>query len=138
MSVEQNKKLAAELIKAVSAGDAEGIRTCMAPEASWWVMGFPRDRTMTRDQFIGASCGIVRKVLPDGLNLTVLGMTAEDDRVAVEAEGYAYTIDRKLYNNFYHFLFQVREGKVIRAMEYTNPSHGLEVFGNLVKHLPRP
>jgi ketosteroid isomerase-like protein len=94
MSIEQNKKIAEELIKAVSARNAEDIRTYMAPEASWWVMGFPRDRTMTRDQFIRASCGIVRKVLPDGLNLKVLEMTAEGDRVAVEAEDHAHTVDK--------------------------------------------
>ena len=56
MSIEQNKKIAAELIKAVSAGNAEGIRSYRASEASWWVMGSPRDRTMTRDQFISAFC----------------------------------------------------------------------------------
>ncbi len=137
MSIERNKNAAAQLIEAVSAGDPDGIRTYMAPEAVWWVMGFPRGRTMTRDEFIRASCGIIRKVLPDGLNLKVLGMTAEADRVAVEAEGHAYTVDHKLYNNFYHFLFELRGGKVIRAMEYTNPMHGLEVFGDLVRHLPR-
>ena len=76
-------------------------------------------------------------MLPDGLNLKVLGMTEEGDRVAVEAEGHSYTVDKKLYNNFYHFLFELREGKVIRAREYTNPKHGIEVFRDLVKHLPR-
>ena len=136
MSIEQNKKIAEDLIKAVSAGNAEGIRTHMAPEASWWVMGFPRDRTMTRDQFIRAFCGIVRKVLLDGLNLNVLEMTAEGDLLALEAEGHAYTVEKKAYNNFYHFLFELRDRKVIRAIVH-NPKHGLEVFGDLVKHLPR-
>jgi len=137
LSIEQNKAIAAELINAISAGDAEGIRNCVSPEARWWVMGFPRDRTMTRDQMIRGARGIIDKVLPDGFNMKMLGITAEGDRVAVEAEGYSYTVDKKLYNNFYHFMFEFREGKVIRAMEYTNPRHALEVLGDVVKHLGR-
>jgi uncharacterized protein len=135
MSIEQNKAMAAELIKAISAGDADGIRRYVDPEAKWWVMGFPRDRTMTRDQMIRGARAIIGKVLPGGFNMKVLGMTAEGDRVAVEAEGHSYTVDNKLYNNFYHFLLEFRDGKVISAMEYTNPKHALEVLGDVVKGL---
>jgi ketosteroid isomerase-like protein len=52
MSIEQNKALATELVKAISAGDADGIRKYVAADAKWWVMGFPRDRTLSRDQMI--------------------------------------------------------------------------------------
>jgi len=137
MSIEQNKAIAGELIKAISSGEAEGIRKYVAPDATWWVMGFPRDRTMTRDQMIRGARAIIDKVLPGGFNMTVLGMTAEGDRVAVEAEGRNHTVEGKLYNNFYHFLFEFRGGQVIRAMEYTNPKHALEVLGDVVKHLGR-
>ncbi len=137
MSIEQNKAIAAELIQAISTGDAEGIRRHVAPDATWWVMGFPRDRTMTRDQMIRGARAIIDKVLPGGFNMKVHGMTAEGDRVAVEAEGHAKTVEGKLYNNFYHFMFQLREGQVIRAMEYTNPKHALEVLGDVVKRFDR-
>jgi uncharacterized protein len=135
MSIEQNKALAAELVKAISAGDGDGIRKHVSPEATWWVMGFPRDRTLKRDQMIRGARAIVEKVLPGGFNMTILGMTAEDDRVAVEVEGNAHTVEGKLYNNSYHFLFVFRDGLVIRAMEYTNPKHAIEVLGDVVMHL---
>jgi uncharacterized protein len=135
MSIEQNKAVAAELVKAISAGDADGIRGHVAPEATWWVMGFPRDRTLSRDQMIHGARAIVDKVLPGGFNMSIIGMTAEGDRVAVEVEGRSHTVEGKLYNNFYHFLFVFREGQVIRAMEYTNPQHAIEVLGDVVKHL---
>jgi ketosteroid isomerase-like protein len=137
MGLEENKALAAELIKAVSTGDADAIRRLVAEDCKWWVMGFPRDRPLTRDQMIRGARAIIDKVLPGGFNMTIAGMTAEGDRVAVEAEGRSHTVAGKLYNNFYHFLFVLRDGKVIRAMEYTNPQHAIEVLGDVVKGLGR-
>jgi uncharacterized protein len=69
--------------------------------------------------------------------MSILGITAEGDRVAVEVEGRSHTVDGKLYNNFYHFLFVLRGGQVISAMEYTNPKHAIEVLGDVVMHLGR-
>ena len=137
MSTEENKALAAELIKALSAGDADAIGRLVAADCKWWIMGFPRDRTLTRDQMLRGARAIIDQVLPGGFNMSVAGMTAEGDRVAVEAESRAHTAAGKLYNNFYHFLFVFREGKVIRGMEYTNPQHAIEVLGDVVKILGR-
>src|SRR5579885_268859 len=137
MSTEQNKALAAELIGAISTGNAEGIRKLVVEDCKWWVMGFPRDYTLTREQMIRGATAIIQKVLPGGFNMTIEGMTAEGDRVAVEAQGRSYTVDNKLYNNSYHFLFVFRDGQVVRGMEYTNPRHALEVLGDVVKGLGR-
>jgi ketosteroid isomerase-like protein len=125
------------LIKAISVGDADAISRLVAPECKWWVMGFPRDRPLTRDQMIRGARAIIDKVLPGGFNMSVSGITAEGDRVAVEAESRNHTVAGKLYNNFYHFLFEFRDGKVIRGMEYTNPQHAIEVLGDVVKGLGR-
>ena len=135
MGIEQNKALAADLIKAISSGNGEAIRNLIAEDCVWWVMGFPRDRTLTREQMVRAASSIVARVLPGGFNMKIHNITAEDDRVAVEVEGHAYTVEKKLYNNFYHFLFVFRDGKVVRGMEYTNPQHAIEVLGDIVKGL---
>ena len=50
MTTQQNKTIATELIKALSAGDADAIKRIVAEDCKWWVMGFPRDRALTRDQ----------------------------------------------------------------------------------------
>jgi len=137
MSTEQNKALAAELIKALSSGDADAIRRLVAEDCKWWVMGFPRERTLTRDQMVRGARAIIDLVLPGGFNMSIAGMTAEGDRVAVEVESRSNTVAGKLYNNFYHFLFVFRDGQVIRGMEYTNPQHAIEVLGDVVKTLGR-
>jgi ketosteroid isomerase-like protein len=137
MGTEQNKALAAELIKAISVGDAEAIRNLVSEDCKSWIAGFPRNRLFSREQMLHSARTIIDQVLPGGFNLKIDGMTAEGDRVAVEAEGHNHTVSGKLYNNFYHFLFEFRDGKVIRWMEYTNPMHALEVFGDAIKHLGR-
>jgi ketosteroid isomerase-like protein len=137
MSTEQNKALAAELINAISVGDVEGIKKLVSEDCKWWVMGFPRDQPFTRERMLRGARTIIDQVLPGGFNMKIEGMTAEADRVAVEVQGHSYTTSGKLYNNFYHFLFEFHDGKVIRGMEYTNPKHALEVLGDLVKHLGR-
>jgi ketosteroid isomerase-like protein len=137
MSTEQNKAFAAELIKAISVGDAETIRNLVAEDCTCWIAGFPRNRPFSREQMLRSARTIIDEVIPGGFNLKIDGMTAEGDRVAVEAEGHNHTVTGKLYNNFYHFLFELRDGKVIRWREYTNPMHALEVFGDAAKNLGR-
>jgi hypothetical protein len=53
--------------------------------------------------------------------MTPKGITAEGDRVAVEAESYGETASGKIYNNLYHFLFEVRGGKIQAVREYLAP-----------------
>jgi uncharacterized protein len=137
VSTEQNKEIAAELVKALSTGDAAAMERIIAEECQWWVMGFPRDRYLTRRQMVRGVRSIIDKVLPNGFNMTIRGITAEGDRVAVEAESHSHTVAGKLYNNFYHFLFVFHDGKVIRGMEYTNPQHAIEVLGDVVKTLSK-
>jgi ketosteroid isomerase-like protein len=45
-------------------------------------------------------------------------ITAEDDRVAVEAESFATHVSGKPYNNKYHFLMRYRDGKLLEFKEY--------------------
>jgi hypothetical protein len=45
-------------------------------------------------------------------------VTAEGDRVAVEANGVARTNDGYVYRNRYHFLFRFQNGTLVAAVEY--------------------
>jgi uncharacterized protein len=137
VSAEQNKVIATELVKALSTGNAAAMERIIAEDCQWWVLGFPRDRYLTRRQMLRGVRSIIDTVLPDGFNMTIRGMTAEGDRVAVEVESHSHTVAGKLYNNFYHFLFVFRDGAVIRGMEYTNPQHAIEVLGDVVKTLAK-
>ncbi|CAM6004987.1 unnamed protein product [Sphagnum balticum] len=51
------------------------------------------------------------------LNVRVVGITADDDRLALEAEG-DMMIDGHPYRNVYHWLFKIRNGKIYLANLY--------------------
>ena len=57
-------------------------------------------------------------VFPEGITFTVIAMTAEGERVAVEAESYGKHVSGRTYINKYHFLFVFRDGKLVHLKEY--------------------
>lgn len=70
---------------------------------------------------------------PAGLELTIRGVTAEGERVAVEAETLGTTADGKHYNNRYHFLFELRREKICAVREYLDSGYASEVLRPVTK-----
>ncbi len=64
--------------------------------------------------------------------LTIKRITAEEDRVAVEAESDAHLVNGKHYHNVYHFLIVVRGGKVHEVRESVDTKSAAETFGDLL------
>ena len=52
------------------------------------------------------------------ISFEILNMTAEEDRVCVEATSSGDHVSGKHYSNRYHFLFELRDGKVASLREY--------------------
>ena len=59
------------------------------------------------------------------MQVTILSMTAEEDRVAVEASstGIANPANGKRYGNFYHLLMRMKDGQVVLYKEYQDTLH---------------
>jgi ketosteroid isomerase-like protein len=64
-------------------------------------------------------------------------MIAEDDKVALQIEGRFPLKNGRLYNNFYHMYFQVRDGKVAVLKEYHDSLHFVDVFAGSTFTEPR-
>jgi uncharacterized protein len=100
----------------------------MADGATWWVAGnFPLSGTKSKTEF-AALLEQIGGALPEGIRLTPKGFTAEGDRVAVETESFARHSNGKIYQNQYHFLFEVRDGKIQAVREYLDTMHANDVF----------
>ena len=54
---------------------------------------------------------------------SVHGVTAEGDRVAIEAEGRAELKNGRIYANRYHYLFVFRDGKICQVKLYNDTKH---------------
>jgi ketosteroid isomerase-like protein len=110
----------------MAAMQAGGLdETLLTDDVSWWV---PGRGTVTKAEFQGMAAGF-RAMLAGPFTLKVLGVTADGDRVAVEAESLGKLTNGKIYNNSYHFLFLFRDGKIYQAKEYNDSAHAAEVFG---------
>lgn len=69
------------------------------------------------------------KDLLDDFRMSIKGITAQGNRVAVEAESHAiHKPNGKTYNNFYHFLFEIEDGKITKMKEYCDTQHAVDVF----------
>jgi hypothetical protein len=127
-----NKQVVRQLFECISAGDFDTVGVLLDDGATWRTqfrteaLGSLAD-VMSKKVFVEAMKGLIA-VMPKGLSLAPHGMTAEDDRVAVEAVSYGVTSKGKVYNNLYHFLFELRDGKVTAVREYCDSLHVQEVM----------
>jgi ketosteroid isomerase-like protein len=111
------------MVKTMGAGGLD--ESLLTDDVSWWV---PGRGTVTKAEFIGMAAAFA-DMLDGPFSLTVKGVTAEGDRVAVEAESLGKLRNGRTYNNTYHFLFLFRDGKIYQAREYNDSAHAAEVFG---------
>ena len=102
----------------------------MADGASWWVSGRLEGFSGRYDKVSFGPLMEGAKALYRGgaLTITPLAMTAEGDRVAVEAEGHAELLDGRVYAPHYHFLVSLRGGKVFEVREYLDTQHAKDIF----------
>ena len=126
MSVEENKDLARQFIDRFTANDIAGALELMTDDATWWIAGKP-DRLpaaglYNKEQIARLLHNMVGQ-LPDGLKMTVKSLVAEGDKVAMEAESYGELRNGRVYNQQYHFLLTIREGRINAVREYLDTQH---------------
>ena len=125
-----NKKLVSEFMEVFSTGDVEAIMGYLAPTATWWVAGTIEGiaGTKNKEEFRAMLSGLSTETKTGAIRLTPLAWTAEGDRVAVETESYSEMNNGRVYNNLYHFVFEVRDGQIQSVKEYLDTEHTRAVF----------
>ncbi|MFI5318287.1 MAG: nuclear transport factor 2 family protein [Myxococcota bacterium] len=124
----RNKALARSFLDAVSRADVDAIVAAYAPDGTCWTAGsMPISGTSSVDQIAANSRGVL-SVFPDGLRFAIHAMTAEGDRVAIEAESFGRHVSGKTYNNKYHFVLRARGGKILEWREYMDTMHANDVL----------
>jgi|SRR5579863_7193178 len=131
MQTADARQFVLDFFRELSAGNP-GCWDRVADDANWKLMAKAKDYPY-RSEYSKAS---YRKLVedsvqdfPNGLRFTITGTTAEGDRVALEAESYGMARSGKLYNNLYHLLVLVENGKIKTVREYLDSGHATEVLG---------
>jgi ketosteroid isomerase-like protein len=131
MSIEENKQLALEFIDRFTANDIAGALDLMSEDATWWIAGKP-DHLPAAGLYnkgrIGKLLYNMVGQLPGGLRMTVQGLIAEGDKVALEVESLGELRNGRIYNQQYHFLITVRAGKISGVKEYLDTQHVFAIW----------
>jgi ketosteroid isomerase-like protein len=123
MSLQTNKQTVLGFLKSLSSGKPDGKYLCA--DAQWWVPGIG---TVSREAFF-AMADNFHKLVKAPAVIGIDAVTAEEDRVAVEAHASAELLDGRMYENTYHFLFYLRDGKIREAREHNNSAVPAALFG---------
>ncbi len=127
---ETNKQIVAEFMEVFSTGDQDRYLAMMGDSATWWVGGSIEgiSGTYNKEEFRTMSGGLAEICKGGAIGLKPVAWAAEGDRVAVETESYAELNNGRVYNNLYHFVFIVRDGKIHQIKEFLDTEHTRAVF----------
>lgn len=118
MSAAANKAIISNFLEVIGQGDVAAIRAAYAEDGYCQTMG----NTLISGKFgreqVAAAAGRIFDAFPNGVRFDVVNMTAEDDRVAVEAVSHGDHVSGAHYSNHYHFFFRLRDGKITELREF--------------------
>lgn len=131
MSEEENTQVALTFLDHLSAGRVDAALGLIADDIVWWLAGRPEQFALAGPKNKAQLVEMLQAIeagMPDGIRLTVTGVTTEGSRVAVEMLADGVSATGKEYHNQYHDFFEVRDGQIHAAREYLDTAHAQEVI----------
>lgn len=127
-STDQHRALAVAFFKALERADVEAIVDAYDDEGKCHTMGNTLISGIFDKEQIRVGAAAVLGSFPQGLTFTLHNITAEGDRVAVEAESSGMHVSGRHYNNKYHFFMRFRNGKLLEFKEYMDTELVTEIL----------
>jgi ketosteroid isomerase-like protein len=129
-TAERNRRQALRFLELATHYRVDECLALMTVDVTWTVLGHPEmlqvAGTWDRTGAIRLLKGF-RKLVPEPMQTTVRGTTAEANRVAVETAVVGKLADGSIYTNNYHFLFEFRDGLIASLREYMDTLHVFDV-----------
>lgn len=128
MSIERNKQSVLDFFELMNRGDAEALADSYAEGGEVQTKG----RTLISGTYgkeqVRAFASQIYDAFPNGIAFEVVSMTAEENRVSVEAVSQGDHVSGQLYTNEYHFLFEFEAGKIRRLKEYMDTERATDIL----------
>jgi hypothetical protein len=127
----ENTELALAFLENLSTGKVDAALDLIADDVVWWLAGKPEQFALAGRKDKAQFAEMLSQIeagMPNGIRLTVTGVTAEGDRVAVEMNADGVSATGKEYHNQYHDLLEVRAGQIHAGREYLDTAHAQEVI----------
>jgi ketosteroid isomerase-like protein len=130
LNTEQNKRIAMDFLEASAVHDAERFAATLCDDATYWTCGKPHLFAYAGEKSKAEICAYMAtpSIFVGGVKVTFGALTAEGDRVAVEAQTRGVLPNGRIYTNVYHYLFIFRDGKILRVKEYLDTQSAAEFF----------
>ena len=126
MSLEANKQIARRFFEHLNARDVPGALEILSDDVRYWILGrrevIPSAGEHTKSQ-LARLFDIMMSRLENGMDMTVKGVIAEGDRVALEVESHGPLKNGRVYNNQYHIWMRIRDGRIVEVHEYLDTQH---------------
>jgi uncharacterized protein len=131
VTLEANKQVAVGWFNAISEGKLDQALAVMADDIDFWIAPSTiASGTHDKQGFMRLVENLGKKSAGP-LTFAIGEVMAEDDRVHVTAKGHMPLKNGKVYATDYSFLFEIRDGVIVRAREYIDTSHYNDVFAGL-------
>lgn len=129
--LKENKALVAEFVEAMRISNVDKLKTMITDDFRWWIIGKPEYLATAGEHDTAYFLNFFKgeEVFPEGADFKTTSMIAEGNKVAAEAEFKARTAMGSDYENYYHFLFVIENGKVKEMKEYMDTYHAKVTFG---------
>jgi ketosteroid isomerase-like protein len=132
MTVQENKQAVLDFCAHFKKAGVDELMDAMSEDAIWRIMGKPHLLPGAGPQSRGDMERIWGNLfghMKAGLEMIVIGMVAEGDKVAAEIRSYANLNDGRVYENEYHMLFTLRRGQIVEVKEYADTLLIANMFG---------
>lgn len=126
-----HKQIVTEFFARFVKSDIDGLLSMLDEQVVWKMMGqqggLPVSSEMNKEGIAGLMQS-VREIVAGPLNMFPKGWTIDSDRIAVEVESVAVLNNGRQYNNLYHYLIVMKNGKITTIKEYADTDQVRRVF----------
>jgi ketosteroid isomerase-like protein/heme-degrading monooxygenase HmoA len=124
-----NRQLALDFIAAIQNGDMPD--DLLTPDMTSWMTAAGTVNKSTYQNMIK----MLSKVCARPLTFTIKSLTAEDDRIVIEAVSDGKLINGEGYRNTYVFVIRVQDGRIAAVSEHYDAALAKEKFAPLMKEM---